>query len=365
MSFGVPQIAILLGTLNAAILLVSLTFLPPRFRKPARYLGGFILGYTLYLFNWMIFPQIGYHYDVSIPWIPSLYFLPAFAYYFAKSIQITTKNAETKEWYYLLPGTLDSVFQAAKWIYVRKTIGTYVFPLNDKTEFFIYEGIGLIFSAFCISKIYKMIRNLSYKQGVTYVFYRHAFYFLIFVFARWIIMYSIDLFRPEWLTFTIQFSFWLMDLCFFLFLGYKSLITPNMYSTRLLSIDQLKPALQDESTKLISLLRDQELYLNPNLSRRDLSEKMQISEIKVSGILNDQLNTTFYGVINELRVEKAKRLLRKGLSKQLTLEGIAKESGFKSRTTFYKFFKRNTGMTPSEFLQTYEAQRADPTCKPA
>ncbi|MEQ9405391.1 MAG: helix-turn-helix domain-containing protein [Cyclobacteriaceae bacterium] len=352
MSFSVYQIVILLGTINGVILLFSLSSLPLRFRKPARYLGFFILGYTLYLFNWMIFPQIGYQFNVPVFWIPTLYFLPALTIYFTKSITGNPDGHNRAYRMYLIPGMLDTVFQLVKWLKALTSDQDYVFPLDDRTEFFIYEGIGLLFSIICIRQIFVMTRNFTYKKGAAYVFYRHAFYFLVFVLVRWIILYSIDLFKPELLTFNLQFTFWLMDLSFFLFLGYKSLITPNMYSTRLLPLDKINSNEGEEAKQLLTLLKEDQLYLNPELGRRDLSEKMQISEMRVSGILNDELNTTFYGLVNQMRIEEAKRLIAQGLADQLSLEGVARESGFKSKTTFYKFFKKHTGVTPAEFLQS-------------
>ncbi len=351
MTLSLPQIVILFGTVNGAILLFSLSNLPPRFRLPTKYLGLFILGYTLYLFNWMIFPEIGYQLNTSIPWIPSLYFLPALAYYFAKSIKSTSEQLSRIDKLYLLPGILDVVFQLAKWIYVSVTIGTYVFPLNRGPEFFIYEGFGLVFSIFCLIQIYQITKNLSYKKGTTYVFYKHAFYFLIFVLIRWIVMFAIDLFKPALLTFELQFTFRVIDLAFFLFLGFKSLVTPNMYSIKLLPSVEANHKENDLSKRLIALLKDDQMYLNPDLGRSDLSKKMDLTEIQVSSILNDGLNTTFYGLVNQMRVEEAKRLLKDGLSDQLTLEGVAKEAGFRSKTTFYKFFRKHTGFTPTEFLR--------------
>jgi AraC-like DNA-binding protein len=48
-------------------------------------------------------------------------------------------------------------------------------------------------------------------------------------------------------------------------------------------------------------------------------------------------------------VDKAKILLRDKLDK-LTIEGIARESGFNSRASFYRAFKKYTAVSPSEFI---------------
>jgi len=57
-------------------------------------------------------------------------------------------------------------------------------------------------------------------------------------------------------------------------------------------------------------------------------------------------------------VEHAKELLKNGLTGTITIDGIGVDSGFKSRSTFYEAFKAETGMTPSQYLESLETKKA-------
>ena len=96
-----------------------------------------------------------------------------------------------------------------------------------------------------------------------------------------------------------------------------------------------------------------EPYSNPNLSLDILSEKMNISAGKLSVAINKRLNKNFYDLINEKRVEKSKLLLQEGIE-TTTIEYVAYESGFNSRASFYRAFKKHTNITPKEYLKSLD-----------
>ncbi|MEP5633964.1 MAG: helix-turn-helix domain-containing protein, partial [Maribacter dokdonensis] len=272
-------------------------------------------------------------------------------YLFSKSI-ISPEGISKTDLFFFIPGILDAAFQVAKWIWYLNFHEGYYFPLDDRTEFFIYEGIGLLFATFCICKIVLIIRRTSFKRNDAFRFYRYALFFLLFVLFRWMTLYAMDYFNPALLTFNLQFTFWLIDLVFFLFLGYRSLIAPGKYVSRI----PIKKTsnIPDEAKSLISVIKEERLYLNPAFSRKHLGEKLGLPDTKISGIISNQLDTTFYELVNEMRLGEAKSFLDEGLSSSLTLEAIASQAGFKSKTTFYKFFKNKLGMNPSEYLRSIE-----------
>jgi AraC-like DNA-binding protein len=61
------------------------------------------------------------------------------------------------------------------------------------------------------------------------------------------------------------------------------------------------------------------------------------------------MNTSFYEFINQYRAKEAKNLLLSENSSKLTIDALAKEAGFKSKSTFYKVFKQITGNNPSHY----------------
>ncbi|MDY0076893.1 MAG: helix-turn-helix domain-containing protein [Bacteroidales bacterium] len=101
--------------------------------------------------------------------------------------------------------------------------------------------------------------------------------------------------------------------------------------------------------KLEKIMEEQKLYKNPNFSLNDLAGAISESRNTISHTLNTSLHKTFYNYINELRIAECKRLLADDKLHRLTIEGIAAESGFKSMSVFYKFFKEIENVTPAVY----------------
>jgi len=56
-------------------------------------------------------------------------------------------------------------------------------------------------------------------------------------------------------------------------------------------------------------------------------------------------------LINFYRIEEAKNLLSSEKAKQMTIEAIGSDSGFNTKSAFYRAFKKHTGLTPSDFMR--------------
>ena len=101
--------------------------------------------------------------------------------------------------------------------------------------------------------------------------------------------------------------------------------------------------------KLDKVMKEEGLYKNPNFSLNDLAGAISESRNAISHALNNSLNKTFYNYINELRIAESKRLLSDEDLLHFTIEGIAAESGFKTMSVFYKFFKDIEKVTPAVY----------------
>jgi AraC-like DNA-binding protein len=100
------------------------------------------------------------------------------------------------------------------------------------------------------------------------------------------------------------------------------------------------------ATRIRSALTHDALYLDPNLSLQKLSRHVGALPNQISQTLNEQIGATFFDYIAHHRIEAAKPLLLEGVASTLT---VSLDVGFNSRSTFYKAFKRETGMTPKAF----------------
>lgn len=105
--------------------------------------------------------------------------------------------------------------------------------------------------------------------------------------------------------------------------------------------------------KIEMVMKEQKLYKNPNFNLNDLAESISESRNTISFALNNSLNKTFYNYINELRIEESKKLLADKNFEHFSIEGIAAQSGFKTMSVFYRFFKDKENVTPSYYRKNY------------
>ncbi len=104
--------------------------------------------------------------------------------------------------------------------------------------------------------------------------------------------------------------------------------------------------------KLEILCRDQHIYTDSTLNREKVAEKLGISAGYVSQIINTITEDNFANYINQYRVEAVKEMIANSEYDNYNLLAMGLESGFTSKTTFYKAFKKVTGQTPNEYKNT-------------
>jgi PAS domain S-box-containing protein len=93
------------------------------------------------------------------------------------------------------------------------------------------------------------------------------------------------------------------------------------------------------------------LFLNPHLSLRDVADRLSTNTKYLSQVVNHNANCNFQQFINQYRVKEVKERIKDPNLNNLTLFGIARQCGFKNKSTFYKVFKEVTGLTPREYLK--------------
>jgi AraC-like DNA-binding protein len=90
-------------------------------------------------------------------------------------------------------------------------------------------------------------------------------------------------------------------------------------------------------------------YLNPEFTLQKLSREIALPSYLTSHVINKGHNTNFSDFINSYRIDLAKSKLGSSSYNHIKISEIAYECGFNSLSSFNTSFKKQTGMTPSQF----------------
>jgi AraC-like DNA-binding protein len=104
-------------------------------------------------------------------------------------------------------------------------------------------------------------------------------------------------------------------------------------------------------TTLENIFTTKELFLKKDLVIRDIADETGISVHHLSNLINSEFNLHFQDYVNLKRIEYFKEKINDPDWKDLSLEGMAWGSGFKSRTTCFRAFIKHTGKSPSEYFK--------------
>ncbi|MCT4589920.1 MAG: helix-turn-helix transcriptional regulator [Carboxylicivirga sp.] len=93
-------------------------------------------------------------------------------------------------------------------------------------------------------------------------------------------------------------------------------------------------------------------YLKTDLKMQDLVNSTGLSYKRISEIFNVEFQKSFFDIVNDYRMKTAIDLINRGYHRQHTLLHLAEQAGFNSKTTFNRTFKKYTGQTPTEYIQS-------------
>ena len=125
-------------------------------------------------------------------------------------------------------------------------------------------------------------------------------------------------------------------------------------------IDNLKIALfqrqtpksQDpqEERSILLITRYLQEHLAEEISLSVLAEEFHLSAQYISQLFKSEIGVGFLAYLTNIRMEQAKKLL---LSTSLSIAEVSEQSGYGDYRVFTKVFKKNEGITPSQYRRDF------------
>ena len=111
-------------------------------------------------------------------------------------------------------------------------------------------------------------------------------------------------------------------------------------------------AIQDIYNKLVIQMEKEKLYKDPELNLNYVAKLLSVHPNILSQTINFVENRNFYDYINRQRIEEFKRIAILPENRKFTILSLAFESGFNSKTSFNRNFKKYMNCSPREFLKS-------------
>lgn len=120
------------------------------------------------------------------------------------------------------------------------------------------------------------------------------------------------------------------------------------YKTTNISAEECKRLVE----RLEQVMQLEKPYIHPDLKIADLAKAVGTSAYTLSYLFNQYLERNYYDYINDYRIAEFKRLVSTDEYSRYTLSALAELCGFSSRASFFRCFKKVTGITPNEYIRS-------------
>lgn len=247
--------------------------------------------------------------------------------------QMTQKivTASLPAWMYLIGLSIYVYTITYLWL-ANRTLSTYRSVIKNKyssVDKINLSWLKFIIQSFAAITVIAMIHNVIPVLGNFVFLYASLILLLIFTFffINRVLVKALN--QPE------------------IFAGIELEEAREKYTGSKLKEDEL----EHYYSHLLTILEKEKLYLNPDLTLQTLADGMQISSKVLSQVINQRSGKNFFDFINSYRCEEAKILMRTSDTKVTILE-ILYESGFNSKSSFNKEFKKLNGTTPTEYRKS-------------
>lgn len=356
----------------------------------AMYIAPFMLGYA----GWYFYE----HYRDVMFFVPfqQLFLIGPVIFFYTQSLLNKSFRLSKRDYIHFVPAILHLIYSLIIFVADKFVLGEYYFYADgrDKDLAFWYQMSGLVSMAFYLIlslRFYAVYKKVAY-QAVSFAdaillkwIQRFLATFLVILLLR-VLFFVLN---PEWGAFGSKFWYYLCFSVLFYYISisgyFNSVQTRLTFQTSLFGNDSKyllpsktdlennqpdaddKISVEESAAKVPSEIADlddwklkiecemkiEKAYENPELTLTELAENLEITPKKLSQIVNQGFKMNFNDFVNFYRTEAVIEKFRAGEHDLQNLLVIAFDCGFNSKSTFNRAFKKQTSLTPKEYLKKY------------
>jgi AraC-like DNA-binding protein len=354
------NIIFIFGILQGFLFVFYWLFLKKNRIKPIVYLNVFVFFLTLNNIQVLVFINDFFKDNLLFKNIEFSWYLLILPYFITFIIHYF--EIEKQEKSYIKPAWFLFVTQ----LVIRLSIiGLIYFQVIDLEYIKIYskieEVINLIVSLYLFYKIYHYIYQDSYSEKIkeydNILWLKYFFIASCFVIFFWIFAVVLNLletadtkymYNPLRISSTVL-LYWI---------AYIGIIKMNLTFDRMQffkdkEINHFETESKAENfskdfKKIDDYINKNKRFIDPNFTLERLAIEVQMNRNYLSKLINKH-NDSFSEYINIKKVEAAKKHILDEDSEKYTLEVLAYECGFKSKSNFFFLFKKYNQCTPAEW----------------
>lgn len=342
-------------------------------KKSSKWMSLFILLCCLYISPWMFgyaswYGMDGYREVLFFLPLQHYFLLGPAIYFYSKTLMNPAYEFSKKDWVHFIPALLYILYALVIFITDVWILDSFYFYADgrDKDLDPVYQFIGTTYLVIYVSLSIKMYFNyklkiyneLSFADAVTYQWFKQFLIALVTILIARIVFLII---YPNWGDFGAKFWYYFIFSVLFYYIALNAYTNTITLSIPFELPAEKKPAVEKgtrlpqdlpaSKRSLEKVMKDQSLYRIPTLTLEDLSRELNISKEQISTIINQGFGMNFNDYVNSYRIEEIKKRFKNGDASRFTILGIALDSGFNSKTTFNRAFKKYTGFTPIQYLK--------------
>lgn len=372
--FNIHDVALLLIAGECSIL--ALLFLAHRGARPLSHLllAIFLILNVLIAIDTLIYWGEAVRYRV-FDILPNLFFLFGFAYFLEGPVLYWhTRSMIYNDFSFRPPDLLHMLPAVAAQVYLYFVYHRYPASIQDDLvlDFQIFSSTGgyhnifvtaqksilVVYGVVCLFQLarYRTLLkdSYSYIEKIDFVWLHLLIGGFLLGWTWSLVTHVFGLYRPGDISDIMGIvgnygTFVLINVLIFYTLVYSGVFEGISQDTKRGYPEEQDPIDPDHVDRIRAAMETERLFLNPRLTVEEFAGHVKLPPRQVSSVINRCLGRNFLEFVNSYRVEEAKRILAEPANSDEAVLDIASKSGFNSKATFNRFFKKFVGITPTEY----------------